>query len=342
MCHAEIVSWASSQALLLLVKRLERGHPLQSEAALDILVSRNAPVLLLKYITQDVGAYLQGINPSTSSSRSTTPSGNNSGSEEETAPDKEVKGITTAALGDELPLTNPLSSMLRRDAWLLTACLLWCNAGASSGPSEASGFDEGDLDFVPAPRTTRGSDSTSVTTMLSLGSLRLDLGGLGPDPALDAIRVISPGNRRVFIQESPTISGSPTADALFGNVAKLSDLKRRRCDTLTSLLRLLHRMMAGRPERIRDFLIKFRAAGVIVRAVDCQFIPVTFHCLRLLKLQAKYLGPVWRRAHMHVVSAVYRFVGVEVGSALGCWFLWLLYDPVSTRFLLHVVFSECF
>lgn len=112
MHHAEVVSWACSQALLLFVKWLERGHPLQSEAALDILVSRNAPVLLLKYITQDVGAYLQGINASSSVSRSTTPSGNNSGSEDEAAPDKEGRGITTASLGDEMPLSSALSSAL--------------------------------------------------------------------------------------------------------------------------------------------------------------------------------------------------------------------------------------
>ena len=62
----------------------------------------------------------------------------------------------------------------------------------------------------------------------------------------------------------------------------------------------------------RDHLIKARAAGLCVRSIECGFVPVAHVCLKLVKLQAKYLGPVWRRSHMHLVSAVYRLIGVQV------------------------------
>ena len=64
----------------------------------------------------------------------------------------------------------------------------------------AADFDV-DVDFVPVGVTVRGEES--VSSLLSAGGLTLDLTGLGPDSSLEAMRIVSPGERRSLREASP-------------------------------------------------------------------------------------------------------------------------------------------
>ncbi len=76
----------------------------------------------------------------------------------------------------------------------------------------------------------------------------------------------------------------------------------------------------GRPERVRAHLLKFRACPLLCRAALAPCPPAAFLALRLVRCQAKFMGLTWRRVSVVIISAVYRFVGTEVGWAQ----LWLL------------------
>ena len=95
-------------------------------------------------------------------------------------------------------------------------------------------------------------------------------------------------------------------------------LSRRRTATVCSLLIALRLMCQGRPLYVHGQLVRLKSHVPLMRALDCDALPVVHASLALLRLQVRFLG-VWKRQSMRTVTAIYRhaFAGSGGSSVVG-------------------------
>lgn len=105
--------------------------------------------------------------------------------------------------------------------------------------------------------------------------------------------------------------GGAIVHKLTGNV-----FSRRRVATLLSLLELLFMTSGQDPLRITEQLVRFKCPFIMVKSIECGIIPIVHACLKLLKVQVRYLG-AWKRRNMDLITAIYHHVppGIADGWA---------------------------
>ena len=142
-------------------------------------------------------------------------------------------------------------------------------------------------------------------------------GGEAPGPA---VRGVVAGHSARALRLCVPSSPPPLRDVAPPHPATLS---RRRCATTLALLMLLSELSGPRGERVREVLVRHRAAAMLEPALVCPFAPAVYLVLRLLKAMVRYLGLGWRRRSMEVVSAIHRHVPTEHRDR------WLLCEPAG-------------
>lgn len=74
-----------------------------------------------------------------------------------------------------------------------------------------------------------------------------------------------------------------------------------------NLLRILNKLTKGKHSRIM-MLVVFKSAPILKRALKLRHAMLQLYILKLLKMQAKYLGRQWRKTNMKTMSAIYQKV----------------------------------
>jgi hypothetical protein len=74
-----------------------------------------------------------------------------------------------------------------------------------------------------------------------------------------------------------------------------------------NLLRILNKLTKWKHSRIM-MLVVFKSAPILKRALKVRHAMLQLYVLKLLKMQAKYLGRQWRKSNMKTMSAIYQKV----------------------------------
>jgi hypothetical protein len=74
-----------------------------------------------------------------------------------------------------------------------------------------------------------------------------------------------------------------------------------------NLLRILQKLVKWKHSRTM-MLVVFKSAPILKRALKVRHHLIQLYILKLLKVQAKYLGRAWRKTNMRIMSAVYQRV----------------------------------
>jgi len=74
-----------------------------------------------------------------------------------------------------------------------------------------------------------------------------------------------------------------------------------------NLLRILNKLTKWKHSRIM-MLVVFKSAPILKRALKLRHAMLQLYVLKLLKMQAKYLGRQWRKSNMKTMSAIYQKV----------------------------------
>uniref|UniRef100_A0A915KLT9 Far11/STRP C-terminal domain-containing protein n=1 Tax=Romanomermis culicivorax TaxID=13658 RepID=A0A915KLT9_ROMCU len=77
--------------------------------------------------------------------------------------------------------------------------------------------------------------------------------------------------------------------------------------TSVNLLRILNKLTKWKHARTM-MLVVFKSAPVLKRSLRVKHILIQLYALKLLKMQAKYLGRQWRKTNMELMSAIYNKV----------------------------------
>eukprot|EP00742_Colponemidia_sp_Colp-10_P005282 GILJ01005642.1.p1 GENE.GILJ01005642.1~~GILJ01005642.1.p1 ORF type:complete len:542 (-),score=96.31 GILJ01005642.1:226-1851(-) len=75
--------------------------------------------------------------------------------------------------------------------------------------------------------------------------------------------------------------------------------------SVVALLRLLHQLCKNQPDRIKKFLLQYKAPLILKRLYRVEHEAICRYSLKLLKTQIKYLPRKWRQANMQVISSIY-------------------------------------
>jgi len=71
-----------------------------------------------------------------------------------------------------------------------------------------------------------------------------------------------------------------------------------------NLLRILNKLTKWKHARTM-MLVVFKSAPILKRSLRVRQALFQLYCLKLLKMQAKYLGRQWRRSNMEIMSSIY-------------------------------------
>lgn len=74
-----------------------------------------------------------------------------------------------------------------------------------------------------------------------------------------------------------------------------------------NLLRVLNKVTKWKHSRIM-MLVVFKSAPILKRTLKVRHALLQLYILKLLKMQTKYLGRLWRKANMKIISAIYQKV----------------------------------
>ncbi|XKL66772.1 hypothetical protein PGB90_010192 [Kerria lacca] len=74
-----------------------------------------------------------------------------------------------------------------------------------------------------------------------------------------------------------------------------------------NLLRVLNKVTKWKHSRIM-MLVVFKSAPILKRTLKVRHAMMQLYILKLLKMQTKYLGRLWRKANMKIISAIYQKV----------------------------------
>ncbi|VDO99059.1 unnamed protein product [Soboliphyme baturini] len=78
----------------------------------------------------------------------------------------------------------------------------------------------------------------------------------------------------------------------------------RNLSTAVNLLRIMNKLTKWKPARTMT-LVVFKSAPILKRALKVKHAVLQLYALKLLKMQAKYLGRQWRKTNMEIMSAIY-------------------------------------
>ena len=92
-----------------------------------------------------------------------------------------------------------------------------------------------------------------------------------------------------------------------------SHISRNRGCILLNILRILQRVHKHAPaERIETHLLQYKAAFVLRKILMCGFTSAQYYGLKLVKIQAKYMGKKWKQMNMRIISAIHRNIRADL------------------------------
>jgi site-specific DNA-adenine methylase len=82
--------------------------------------------------------------------------------------------------------------------------------------------------------------------------------------------------------------------------------------SISSLLQLMYTTCKHQSQRIKDYLVQYKAALIMKRLItrfDCPIVRTL--AAKIIKIQIRYMNRTWRKNNMKIVSLVYQYVRIR-------------------------------
>lgn len=82
--------------------------------------------------------------------------------------------------------------------------------------------------------------------------------------------------------------------------------------SINSLLRLMYKTCKNQSQRIKDYLVQYKAALIMKRLITkFEYAEVRKNSAKIIKIQIKFMNRNWRKNNMKIVSLVYQYVRIR-------------------------------